>query len=119
MAVKMSGAEFKRFYGDAAWWQGQRGTAHTPWHEEATIMIDGEQIDENYDLDLTPDAAVVSLDGGIVQCEAWDDNKSYTLDGYFRAWKKKQSTITIVVTCDRATEDTVRAAIKAAGGKIS
>jgi len=69
MSVKMSGAEFKKFYEDDEFWP--------------------------------------------------DGDEGPSLETYFRRWRKKQTTTFLTVECDHTKLEAVKAAIKAAGGKIS
>lgn len=48
MATKTTGAEFKAFYSDKAWWPD--GT----WHEDEEVSIDGAQVDDDTDLSCDP-----------------------------------------------------------------
>lgn len=41
-----------------------------------------------------------------------------SFETYFKRWKKKQATVSVIVECDVSKRDAVIAAIKAAGGKV-
>ena len=41
-----------------------------------------------------------------------------SLESFFKKWRKKQNTATLIVECDLAKIDAMKAAVKAAGGKI-
>lgn len=108
--VKCLGAEWNRFYNDKEWWP------ENTFHDDAYITINGMDEAEDDDLSKIPDDASVSVTGGAVyHGEYSEDAKS--LESYFKAWRKKQSTVTMIVEAPREKEDAVREAIKAAGGK--
>jgi len=106
MTVKTTGAEFKRFYADSEFWP------EGAWHEEEEILADGEETDI---LDDIPGNAVVSITGGIV---FGIEGKEPSLESWFRAWRKKQTTTSFVVECEIVDKDEVIAAIIAAGGNV-
>lgn len=114
MTTKTTGAEIKRFYADPDFWPEDGGDT---WHEEELITIDGTPIDTEKGIAEIPDAAVVTVSGGIVYSPKWDGNEP-SFETYFKRWKKKQSTVSIIVECDVAKRDAVVAAIRAAGGKV-
>lgn len=111
MTTKTNGAEFKRFYTDEAYWPQDSGNTY---HEDETVLVNGGEHD---DYETVPDDALVTVDGGIVLGPQWDGNEP-SFEAYFKRWRKLQSTISMVVEVDRAKEDSLLAAIKAAGGKI-
>jgi len=106
MTVKTTGAEFKRFYADSEFWP--EGASH----EGEEILADGEEADT---LDDIPGNAVVSITGGIV---FGIEGKEPSLESWFRAWRKKQTTTSFVVECEIVDKDEVIAAIIAAGGNV-
>ena len=106
MTVKTTGAEFKRFYFDDAYWPD--GT----WHEDDEILADGE---EPGILDEITGNAVVSITGGIV---FGIEGKKASLESWFRAWRKKQTTTSFVVECEIVDKAEVIAAIIAARGTV-
>ena len=106
MTVKTTGAEFKRFYNDSEFWP------EGVWHEEEEILADGEETDI---LDEISGNAVVSITGGIV---FGIEGKEPSLESWFRAWRKKQTTASFVVECEVVDKAEVIAAIIAAGGKV-
>lgn len=106
MTVKTTGADFKRFYADSEFWP------EGAWHEEDEILADGEETDI---LDDIPCNAVVSITGGIV---FGIEGKEPSLESWFRAWRKKQTTTSFVVECEVVNKAEVIAAIIAAGGNV-
>ena len=112
MTTKTTGAEFKRFYMDEVYWPQDDGNTY---HEDETVLVNGAEHDGDYD--TIPDNALVTIDGGIVLGPQWDGDEP-SFETYFKRWRKLQSTASMVVEVGRAKEDALRAAIKAAGGKI-
>ena len=111
MATKTTGAEFKRFYKDPAFWPDG------VWHEDETVTVNGEEVGPNGELGKIADDAVVTVDGGIVLGPKWKENEP-SFEGYFKSWRKQQTTKSFVVECDESKLEAVKAAIKAAGGRV-
>jgi hypothetical protein len=112
MSVKMSGAEFKKFYEDDEFWPDG------VWHEDAQISVDGEDRPDGVESNEVSDTSVVVIEGGALFGEQWE-YEGPSLETYFRRWRKKQTTTFLTVECDHTKLEAVKAAIKAAGGKIS
>ena len=110
MTVKTTGAEFKRFYFDDAYWPD--GT----WHEDEEIEVDGLPISEDLAFEDIPDTASMRIAGGVVMGLADDSGPSF--ESYFKKWHKAQSTVSFVVECDKNKEGAVRSAVRAAGGRV-
>lgn len=109
MAATISGAEFKRFYDDAAYWADS-------YHEDAVIEVDGRRL-ESFDESDIPDTALVRIvEGGWV--EGADGTNHGGLDDFFDRWKRAQTKRRLVVECDVAAFEAVRAAVEAAGGCV-
>lgn len=106
MTVKTTGAEFKRFYNDPAFWP------EGAWHEDDDILADGEEPDI---LDEIPDNAMVSITGGVV---FGLEGEEPSLEAWFRKWRKKQTTASFVVECDVTKQADIIAMIISAGGKV-
>ena len=123
MAAKCTGAEFKRFYTDPAFWVEPKNAAGDPneeytYHDDAVFLLNGKETDEEFDPDNVADADIVSVEGGIVY-GAVVGPKEPTLESYLRRWLKDQKTTSFLVECDKTKLEAVKAAIKAAGGKVS
>lgn len=115
MAVKTTGAEFKRFYTDPAFWPPEAAShKDNVWHEDELISVDGEQREEGFDFDTIPDSAQVTVEGGVVF--GLKDEPSF--ETYFKRWRKLQSTSVLVVECDVTKLDAVKSAVRAAGGRV-
>lgn len=118
MTVKTTGAEFKRFYNDVEFWPDHSDPTDKReiWHEDEAITVDGRDVAEyEFVADEVPDSASMTIEGGVVLGVSGDDDPS--LETYFRRWKKKQTTVSMVVECPRERLDEVKAAVKAAGGR--
>lgn len=111
MTVKTTGAEFKRFYFDDAYWPDGA------WHEDEEIELDGSPISGGPAIEDIHDAASLKVTGGIVMGLA--DGSEPSFESYFKKWRKAQNTASIVVECAKDKEKAVRAAIRAAGGRIT
>lgn len=114
MATKTSGAEIKRFYNDPEFWPEDDGDTY---HDDEEIAVDGKPMDAGHGIEDIPDSAVVTIAGGMVFSKKWDGDEP-SFETYFKRWKKKQATVSVIVECDVSKRDAVIAAIKAAGGKV-
>jgi urease accessory protein UreH len=111
--IKTTGKELKNYFDDKqAWPDGA-------WHEDECITVDGANANDN-DMDLTQvaDDAKITIEGGIVLSDD-QTTDGPTMESHFRAWRKRQTTATLIVTVDKAQEAALRELIKQAGGKVS
>lgn len=114
MTTKTTGAEFKRFYADAKYWP-EGGDV---WHEEEEVTVSGQQVEEySLDVDKMADSDIITIAGGVVFGVSTGDDISF--ETYFKRWRKEQTTVSLVVECDKAKLDAVKDAIKAAGGRCT
>lgn len=113
MGVKASGAELKAFYNDVVFWPPGEGNT---WHEDESVTVNNQTWEGEY-TDV-PDNAQVVIDGGIVFSTKWEEGDAPSFETYFKRWRKAQSTAFLSVECPKDKEAAVRAAIKAAGGKV-
>jgi hypothetical protein len=114
MAIKTTGAEFKRFYADTKYWP----TDINIWHEDEVVTVDGREKGPSDDLADIPDSADVRIEGGIVFGPQWKENEP-SFETYFKRWRKEQTTKSFLVECDEDKLEAVMAAIKAAGAKVA
>lgn len=110
MATKTTGAEFKAFYADQAFWPDGI------WHEDEEVTIDGKPLPDDLEMANVADDARMVLAHGFVTNVQGDDLGSF--EGYFRKWRKVQATMFWAVEVPREKAEAVRAAIIAAGGKV-
>lgn len=109
MPTKTTGSEIKKFYSDPAFWPDNA------WHEDELLLVDGAELSPDSDISSIPDAALVTVEGGIVLGLPGDEPSFET---HFRRWRKAQNTVSLLVECDKGSLDAVRAAIRAAGGRL-
>lgn len=114
MTAKTTGAEFKRFYNDDAIWPDHDGGTY---HDDEILKVNGVIQENGVDTSAIPDDAVVEIEGGMVFGPKWDGNEP-TFEAYFKSWRKKQSTMSFLVECDPDKFEAIKAAVKAAGGRI-
>jgi hypothetical protein len=110
MATKTTGAEFKAFYEDKTFWP------EGAWHEDEEVTIDGAEPPEDFDLSSVPDNTKLVLANGYVTNTDGDELGSF--EGYFRKWRKKQTTTFLSVEVPHEKAESVKAAIIAAGGRV-
>lgn len=113
MVTKTTGVEFKRFYSDKECWPD----SGTCWHEDEIVTVDGGVAGDETDYAEIADEAKVTIEGGIVFGPEWDENEP-SFETYFKRWRKKQGTASFLVECDIANLEAVKAAVKAAGGRV-
>lgn len=114
--IKTTGAEFKRFYSDEAFWTDGL------FHEEEMIVIDGESICDDMgftdvNLEEVADDVKMEISEGIVFKDNYEEVCSF--ESYFRKWRKLQNFVFLTVEAPKEKVDAIRDAIKAAGGKVS
>ena len=112
MAVKTTGAEFKRFYDDPAVWGSGDDAGYL---EDEVVEVDGVEQDDAADLSAVADGAVIKIIDGYI-CSS--DGKAVSFEQAFKKWRKSQSVVSLVVECDKVNLENVLAAIKKAGGKV-
>lgn len=112
MTTKATGAELKAFYADPSFWQDDA------YCEDNVIIVDGKVLSDDSGIQDIPDAASVSMSGGIVfDLPGVDPKDSPTFEGHFNQWRKLQTTARGAFECPKDKLDAVIAAIIAAGGK--
>jgi hypothetical protein len=91
--MKTTGALWKEFYNDEAFWEGY-------YHDDTLIFFDDVEVEE-YE-DPLP-GSVVRIESGYVYKNDGDSFTSHdlSLETFFKRWKKKQTTRTMVVTVDK------------------
>lgn len=115
MAVKTTGAEFKRFYSDEKYWPEKSDT----YHDDEIFRVNGDQVDDDFDMTKVPDNASIEIEGGIVMnSPLYKQGKEPSVEAYFKRWKKEQTVTTIAVECDVSKLKAIKAAVRAAGGKV-
>ena len=112
MTVKATGAEWQKFYTDAAFWP------EGAWHEDEEITIDGDPWPEDQDLAHPPAVGKMTVSGGIVRLSE-DALDGQSLEAYFRRWKKLQDTVFLGIEVHKDRAEAVRIAVVAAGGKVT
>lgn len=110
MATKITGAEFWAFYEDKTFW------GDGVWHDDTCITVNGKEVTD-YERTNIPDNAQLVIDGGVVYLNDGDED-GIAFESHLRKWRKLQKTTQIAVECPKDQLDAVKAAIKAAGGKV-
>lgn len=108
MSTKTTGIELKAFWDDPSAWPADS------YVDGVHLKVNGvekgsEDINELNDTDQ-----VTIVDG--YYCDPNDEGES--LETVFRRWRKKRDTVYITVACRRGEEELVKAAAKAAGGRV-
>ena len=98
--MKTTGALWKEFYNDEAFWEGY-------YHDDTLILFDGVEVEE-YE-NPSPDT-VVEIESGYVYKNDEDSFAAHDLrlETFFKRWKKKQTTRTLVVTINKEDFDKVQ-----------
>jgi hypothetical protein len=116
--VKTNGKEFKAFYNDASIWSD--GITH----DDESIVINGEKfgadnstfVYKEFDIEKINDTDEIILEDGCVINEDGDEINSFA--GYFKKWKKKQSTTSILIEVPISELKEVIISLKKLGIKV-
>lgn len=111
MTVKTNGAEFNAFYNDKKYWPERI------WYEEETIVVDGVELDCEFESNKFSPISMISISGGIVYGR-FAIGKEPSLEAYFKQWRKEQKTEIFLVQCPKDKAKSIQAVIKLNGGKI-
>ncbi len=119
MAVTLTGKELKAFYEDPIVWKDP-----SSYVDEMQVLVDGQVFDGQRDtgeyvegnVEDIPDQAQVKVEYGTFCANA--DSEGEDICTTIRRWKKAQTTRTLLVEVDATKLDALKAAIKAAGGKV-
>ena len=96
--MKTTGALWKEFYNDEAFWEGY-------YHDDTLILFDDVEVEE-YE-DPSPDAVVKIESGYVYKTDDFFTSHDLSLESFFQRWKKKQTARTMVVTVDKDNFDEV------------
>ena len=111
MAVKLTVAEWNKYYNDPEVWPSGC------YHEDAELTLEGNPLDDWDDLTNADQGAKVTLNGGVVYL---DENMtdSMSMEAHLKRWRKKQATA--VVVCEVAKErlEALLEAVKLSGGTV-
>lgn len=118
MATKTTKAELIAFQNDESQWTGKDGQKDALWYDDVLFLVNGVERGDGFSPeDLKDEDQVSILDGFVDSSESGFEIRS--LESFFRSWRKKQSTAYLSISVPKDKLDAVKAAIKAAGGKIS
>lgn len=111
MTTKTTGAEWKRFYSDKEFWPDEW------WHDDEVITVNGKNA-HDFDIELTEvlDSDVMTVSAGVVYDAM--SNEGPSLEGHFKSWRKKQTTVFFTVEAPKEKADAVKSAITSSGGKV-
>lgn len=110
--IKTTGAEWKAFNADTPYWAEF-------YVEDEIVTVNGSRVDEYSDyIEALADADKVTVDGGWVADQDKDSDDGYSLNTFFKRWRKQQTTEYLSVEVSKDKVEAVRAAITAAGGKV-
>lgn len=110
--IKTTGAEWKAFMADE-WPPGLSLDI-----DDEFVRVDGLRPRQDVALEeYVPDDAVILIEAGVILDDEQPD-RGTSLDSFFKKWRKQRDTVVMVVYAPRDKADTVKTAIKQAGGKI-
>lgn len=96
--MKTTGALWKEFYNDEAFWEGY-------YHDDTLIFFDDVEVEE-YE-DPLPGSVVRIESGYVYKTDDFFTSHDLSLETFFKRWKKKQTARTMVVTVDKDDFDEV------------
>ena len=105
MAVKTTGAEFKAFYKDEPYWNGDWFT------DDTVVFIDGVEDNGNIDYLELDDSCNIEIANGVVFKGGYDNG---TIDycKFFKDWRKLQTVEFLTVEIPKGTADKLKEFIK-------
>lgn len=107
-----NGKTYKEFYNDARFWHSQA------WHEGELLLVNGRDWGDK-SVDAIPDDAVVSINGGVVQCENYDwHGCDMTMDALFAVWRGDDSNKTLLVKVPLAQYEAFCQYLQIIGGHV-
>jgi hypothetical protein len=109
MSVKVSGAEWKRYYDDKVAWPEEA------YHDDTVILVDGKLPGDDFDLGEVADTAVLEVQNGFV---IFPDGRDEDLQDHFERWRIGQSEVFCVFRAPKNALEAIRTAIVAAGGTV-
>ncbi len=115
MTIKATGKEFNDFYNDPAFWRKHGENVEGTWHEDEELFINGELV-WDYDYTQIQETDSVEIRGGCVFNPV--GVKEVSFEGYFKRWRRLQTTELFVVTTPKDKSDAIKAAVRAAGGVV-
>lgn len=109
---KVSGVELKRFWADPKVWDGK-------YYEDATIFIDGNEIDEDDDpVAYCEDSTQVVVIGGMMRKHDSHTWEGPSLESTLRVWMKQQVSEFVLVEVAKDRKDKLLEAVKSVGGRV-
>ncbi|MEJ6002501.1 hypothetical protein [Paucibacter soli] len=108
MSITLTGAQFKRYYEDPAWWPDGA------FHDDNEIFVNGTKTDD-LDVESMKDTDKVEIRGGIV---CYDDGDDMDMVSHASEWLKAQSTAALMIEAPLDKLDAIKAAVIAAGGTV-
>lgn len=113
MAIKMTGAEWKKFYDDQTVWKGGA------YHDDSCILVNGVNVDddENIEIDKVDDNAVVEIECGLFY-ESEKVRDPVDLLPVIRAWRKRQEFDIVSVQIPKDKKADLERLLADFGGKI-
>lgn len=115
--IKATGAQLRAFFNDPQAWRGQEGETY---YEDALFTVDGLEIEDfDFDPGKIAETAVVTVSGGVMSGPEFEPlAQEVSLEKHFRRWIKAQNTVQLLIQCDRKNVDSLKEAIKNAGGRV-
>lgn len=113
MSLKITGAEFKQFYADEAIWGG---SSSETYHDDLYIKRNGADLPEDFDYTKFEDTDALEIESGYIVFPA--DGTDADFQATIIKWQENRTSVMFNVSCPKALEDVVKAAIKAAGGTV-
>lgn len=118
MAIKTTGAEFKRFLDDPDVWDNNSGDVYC---DEIYMTMDGEDFEDLPEEEgaITPEASIKIFGGRYCEFRSGDVRPGcQPIIDVFNAWKKKQSKRVLVVEIDASRAESLTELIKSSGGMV-
>jgi len=119
MPTKTTVAEFRDFYNDDTVW------ANEAWHEDLSIIIDGNEADDDIDwtsipANFTPEMPMTISGGTLIRPKSKGSMEAdeFNLETIFKRWKKAKAVTTLVATIPNDKVEAFKAYVAELGGKV-
>lgn len=91
MSVKLRGADYKAFLNDSKVWK------EGYWFDASELLVDGEDVGDDYDESDLPDEARVTVSNGCFYAGPEVNSTFYDYETVLRKWLKARTVTTVVL----------------------
>lgn len=108
---KVRGADIRRFMADVSVWKGK-------YFEEATFIVDGNELGIDEDVAEVDTGADVVVIGGMMRKDSDFEWEGPSVESALRVWLKRQTHEYVLVEVEKARKGELLEAVKGCGGRV-